>query len=71
MIVVNPDGTQHHYARVGGELIPPDPIHNPDYVAAADPLETLAADDIPLGLTAEQAWHSMRTISMPIFATKQ
>jgi len=44
LIVVNPDGTQHRYARVGDVMIPLDPIHNPDYVAAADPLETLAAD---------------------------
>jgi len=44
MIVVNQDGTQHHYARVGGEMMPLAPIHNPAYVAESDPMETLAAD---------------------------
>lgn len=44
MIVVNQDGTQHHYERVGGEMMPLAPVHNPAYVAEADPVETLAAD---------------------------
>ena len=44
MLVVNPDGTLHRYARVGEALIPLEPTRNPEYVAAADPIETLAAD---------------------------
>ena len=44
MIVVTRDGIQYPYARQGGAMEPLDPIHNPDYVAAADPVETLAAD---------------------------
>jgi len=44
MIVVNQDGTQHHYVRVGGEMMPLAPVHNPAYVAESDPMETLAAD---------------------------
>ena len=44
MIVVTRDGIQYPYARQGDTMAPLDPIHNPDYVAAADPLETLAAD---------------------------
>ena len=43
MIVVNQDGAQHHYARVGGEMMPLAPVHNPAYVAESDPVETLAA----------------------------
>ena len=44
LIVVNPDGRQHHHRRVGDTWAPLEPIHNPDYVAPADPVETLAAD---------------------------
>ena len=44
MIVVNQDGTQHHYVRVGGAMMPLAPVHNPAYVAESDPVETLAAD---------------------------
>jgi len=51
MIVVNQDGTQHHYARVGGEMMPLAPIHNPAYVAESDPMETLAADAAYLAQT--------------------
>ena len=40
---LNPDGTLHRYARVGGEMIPLELTRNPDCVAEADPLETLAA----------------------------
>ncbi len=44
MIVVNPDGTLHRYALEGDEMVALEPVHNPDYVAPADPVETLAAD---------------------------
>ena len=44
MIVVNPDGTQHRYALEGDEMVALEPIHNPEYAAPADPIETLAAD---------------------------
>ena len=44
MLVVNPDGTQHRYALEGDEMVALEPVHNPDYVAPADPVETLAAD---------------------------
>ena len=44
MFVVNQDGTQHRYARVGDEMIPLEPTRNPDYAAPVDPLETAAAD---------------------------
>ena len=40
MIVVNPDGTQHHHQRIGDRMVALEPIHNPDNVAPADPLET-------------------------------
>ena len=44
LLVVNPDGTLHRYARVGEALIPLEPTRNPEYAAPVDPLETLAAD---------------------------
>ena len=44
MIVVNRDGTLHRYALQGDEMVALESIHNPDYVAPADPIETLAAD---------------------------
>ena len=43
MIVVKPDGTQHHQQRIGDRMVALEPIHNPDYVAPADPLEMAAA----------------------------
>ena len=86
MIVVNPDGRQHHHRRIGDRMVALAPVQNLDYVAPADPLETLAADlayflqrlreignppervmrqeelladDIPLGLNADQVWDSI------------
>ena len=44
MYIVNPDGTLHRYALEGDEMVALEPLHNPDYVAAADPVETAAAD---------------------------
>ncbi len=44
LLVANPDGTLHRYARIGEALIPLEPTRNPEYVAPADPLETAAAD---------------------------
>ena len=43
LLVVNPDGTLHRYAREGDETVALEPIHNPEYVAPADPFETAAA----------------------------
>ena len=44
MLVVNPDGTLHRYALEGDEMVALEPVHNPDYVAPSNPVETLAAD---------------------------
>ena len=44
MLVVNPDGMLHGYALDGDEMVALEPVYNPDYAAAADPVETLAAD---------------------------
>ena len=44
MFIVNPDGALHRYTQIGDEMVALEPLHNPDYVAAADPVETVAAD---------------------------
>ncbi len=54
LLVTNPDGTQHSYARVGEEMIPLEPTRNPEYVAPVDPLETLAADVAYLAQTLRE-----------------
>ena len=43
-LVTSPDGTLHHYARVGGEMIPLGPTRNPEYAGPVDPMETALAD---------------------------
>ena len=48
---MNSDGRQHHYERVNGVMIARKPIHNPEYVAPVDPLETAAADAAYLAQT--------------------
>lgn len=45
MIIVNPDGTVHRHQKIGDEIVELEPIHNPDFVAPFDPLET-AVDSI-------------------------
>ena len=45
MMIVNPDGTVHRHQRIGDNMVELEPIHNPDYVAPADPQET-AMDSI-------------------------
>ncbi|MCY4061385.1 MAG: hypothetical protein OXG53_03340 [Chloroflexi bacterium] len=44
LLVSNPDGTLHRYARVGETLIPLEPTRNPEYAAPVDKLETALAD---------------------------
>lgn len=44
LLVSNPDGTLHRYARVGETLIPLGPTRNPEYAAPVDPTEAAAAD---------------------------
>ncbi len=43
-VVVNPDGTLHFHKRVGDTLVALEPVHDPDIVAPADPVETAAAE---------------------------
>ena len=45
MIIVNPDGTVHRHQKIDGEIVELEPIHNPDFVAPFDPVET-AVDSI-------------------------
>ncbi len=54
LLVTNPDGTLHRYARVGEAMIPLEPTRNPEYVAPVDPLETLAADVAYLAQTLRE-----------------
>ncbi len=49
LLVSNQDGTLHRYALEGDEMVALEPVHNPDYVAPADPGETLAADLADIG----------------------
>jgi len=51
LLVTNPDGTLHRYARVGEAMIPLEPTHNPEYAAPVDPLETALADAAYLAQT--------------------
>jgi len=51
LLVSNPDGTLHRYARVGEAMIPLEPTRNPEYAAPVDPLETAAADAAYLAQT--------------------
>ena len=51
LLVSNPDGTLHRYARVGDSLIPLEPTRNPEYAAPVDKLETAAADAAYLAQT--------------------
>ena len=44
LLVSNPDGTLHRYARVGEAMIPLESTRNPEYAAPIDPLETALAD---------------------------
>ena len=42
MIIVNPDGTLHRHQKIGDALVELEPLHNPDFAAPVDPLETVA-----------------------------
>ena len=50
LIVTNPDGTLHRYARVG-EMIPVEPTRNPEYAPPVDPTQTALADAAYLAQT--------------------
>ncbi len=41
MMIVNPDGTVHRYKKMDGEMVELEPLHNPDFVAPVNPLETV------------------------------
>ena len=42
MLIVNPDGTVHRHQKIDGEIVELEPLHNPDFAAPVDPLETVA-----------------------------
>ncbi len=54
LIVVNPDGRLHRYARLGDAMIELEPLHSPEMMANIDPLETLATDLVLL----VRCWHT-------------